>query len=104
MPAPRITSAAPPVQMRAPARPASPAPRTTSSAPPVQMGAAARPASPAPRITTTAPQASMPRSMGPKYYSKGGTASARADGIAMRGKTKGTTVKMCGGGMSKGMK
>lgn len=34
---------------------------------------------------------------------KGGTASARADGIAQRGKTKGTLV-MCGGGMSKGKK
>jgi hypothetical protein len=34
---------------------------------------------------------------------KGGTASARADGIAQRGKTKGTLV-MCGGGMSRGKK
>ena len=32
---------------------------------------------------------------------KGGTASARADGCAQRGKTKGTMV-MCGGGMAKG--
>ena len=32
---------------------------------------------------------------------KGGSASARADGIAQRGKTKGTEVKMCGGGMTK---
>lgn len=33
---------------------------------------------------------------------KGGmTASARADGIAQRGKTKGTMVTMCGGGMYK---
>jgi hypothetical protein len=31
---------------------------------------------------------------------KGGTASSRADGIAQRGKTKGTMV-MCGGGMAK---
>lgn len=31
---------------------------------------------------------------------KGGTASSRADGIAQRGKTKGTIV-MCGGGMYK---
>jgi hypothetical protein len=37
----------------------------------------------------------------PKNFSKGGTASARADGIAQRGKTKGTFV-MCGGGMAKG--
>ena len=31
---------------------------------------------------------------------KGGTASARADGCAQRGKTKGTII-MCGGGMYK---
>ena len=39
-----------------------------------------------------------------KDYAKGGkvsSASSRADGIAQRGKTKGTMV-MCGGGMSKG--
>jgi len=36
-----------------------------------------------------------------KAMAKGGTASARADGIAQRGKTKGTMV-MCGGGMAKG--
>jgi hypothetical protein len=34
---------------------------------------------------------------------KGGTASSRADGCAIRGKTKGTMV-MCGGGMSYGKK
>jgi hypothetical protein len=33
-------------------------------------------------------------------YKKGGTASSRADGIAQRGKTRGTIV-MCGGGMYK---
>ena len=32
---------------------------------------------------------------------KGGTASSRADGIATKGKTKGTMVAMCGGGMYK---
>ena len=32
---------------------------------------------------------------------KGGSASSRGDGIAQRGKTKGTIV-MCGGGMYKG--
>ena len=32
---------------------------------------------------------------------KGGSASSRADGIAQRGKTRGTLV-MCGGGMAKG--
>lgn len=36
-------------------------------------------------------------------YAKGGTASARADGIAQRGKTKGTIVA-CGGGYMKGKK
>lgn len=35
-------------------------------------------------------------------YKKGGmTASSRADGIAQRGKTRGTNVAMCGGGMTK---
>lgn len=37
-------------------------------------------------------------------YKKGGkvgSASKRADGIAQRGKTKGTTVVMCGGGYAK---
>ena len=32
---------------------------------------------------------------------KGGSASARADGCASKGKTKGTMVTMCGGGMYK---
>lgn len=35
-----------------------------------------------------------------KKLAKGGSASSRADGIAQRGKTRGTIV-MCGGGMSK---
>jgi hypothetical protein len=35
---------------------------------------------------------------------KGGSASARADGCASKGKTKGTMVAMCGGGMYKGKK
>lgn len=37
-------------------------------------------------------------------YSKGGkvsSASKRADGIAIKGKTKGTMIAMCGGGMMK---
>ena len=38
-----------------------------------------------------------------ELYAKGGSASARADGIAQRGKTKGTMV-MCGGGYAKGKK
>jgi hypothetical protein len=40
-------------------------------------------------------------------YKKGGTvssASSRGDGIAIRGKTKGTMAKMCGGGMAKAKK
>lgn len=36
-------------------------------------------------------------------YKKGGSASARADGIAQRGKTRGTLVA-CGGGYMKGKK
>ena len=32
---------------------------------------------------------------------KGGTFRASANGIAQRGKTKGTQIKMCGGGMMK---
>jgi hypothetical protein len=35
-----------------------------------------------------------------KGMAKGGSASSRADGIASRGKTRGTMV-MCGGGMAK---
>ena len=30
-----------------------------------------------------------------------GSASKRADGIATKGKTRGTMITMCGGGMSK---
>lgn len=37
-----------------------------------------------------------------KKMSSGGSASKRADGIASRGKTRGTMVTMCGGGMYKG--
>jgi hypothetical protein len=32
---------------------------------------------------------------------KGGSASSRADGCASKGKTKGTIISMCGGGMYK---
>jgi hypothetical protein len=35
-----------------------------------------------------------------KKLAKGGSASSRADGIAQKGKTKGTMI-MCGGGMAK---
>jgi hypothetical protein len=38
-----------------------------------------------------------------KKMAKGGSASSRADGIATKGKTRGTMV-MCSGGMSKGKK
>lgn len=34
-----------------------------------------------------------------KGMAGGGTASSRADGIAQRGKTRGTMIAMCGGGM-----
>lgn len=40
-------------------------------------------------------------------FKKGGkvsSASSRADGCAVRGKTKGTMVAMCGGGMTRGKK
>lgn len=39
----------------------------------------------------------------PRKMAKGGTASSRADGIAQRGKTRGTMI-MCGGGMARGKK
>jgi hypothetical protein len=39
-----------------------------------------------------------------KKLAKGGTASARADGCATKGKTKGTMIAMCGGGYAKGKK
>lgn len=40
----------------------------------------------------------------PRKMAKGGSASARADGIATKGKTRGTIVTMCGGGMARGRK
>jgi hypothetical protein len=36
--------------------------------------------------------------MGGMAYSKGGSASSRADGVASKGKTKGKMVKMAYGG------
>jgi hypothetical protein len=39
----------------------------------------------------------------PVLKAQGGTASSRADGIAQRGKTRGTMI-MCGGGYAKGKK
>ena len=46
----------------------------------------------------------MPEQLGEGIVVKkasGGTASSRADGIATKGKTRGTMVTMCGGGMYK---
>jgi hypothetical protein len=44
-----------------------------------------------------------PQPVPTKKMAKGGSASSRADGCAVRGKTKGTIV-MCGGGYMKGKK
>jgi hypothetical protein len=42
------------------------------------------------------------KTVSPKtMMAKGGSASSRADGCASKGKTKGTMVSMCGGGMYK---
>jgi len=57
------------------------------------------------RKAESADRASRVNAMG-DTYKKGGSvssASSRADGIAQRGKTKGTFV-MCGGGMARGKK
>ena len=40
----------------------------------------------------------MKKATGGKCYAKGGSASARADGIAKKGKTKGKEVAMANGG------
>jgi hypothetical protein len=48
------------------------------------------------RAAAAADRASRTNAMG-DTFKKGGTASSRADGIAQRGKTKGTIVA-CGGG------
>ena len=55
------------------------------------------------RNTEYAPEKKDPRDAvrGQRGYAKGGSASSRADGIAVRGKTRGTMVDMCGGGMAK---
>jgi hypothetical protein len=55
--------------------------------------------------TEYAPEKKDPRDAvrGQRGYAKGGSASSRADGIAQRGKTRGTMV-MCGGGMARGKK
>jgi hypothetical protein len=58
----------------------------------------------APSMPMAAPAAGTPgmkRGGTVKKMASGGSASSRADGIATKGKTKGTMV-MCGGGMAKG--
>lgn len=55
------------------------------------------------RAEAKAAEAAYNKAM-PSPYAKGGkvgSASKRADGIATKGKTKGTMVAMCGGGMYK---
>ena len=50
-------------------------------------------------------EANQAASLGMDYKKRGGkvsSASSRADGIAQRGKTRGTMAVMCGGGMTKG--
>lgn len=60
-----------------------------------------------PEVAPRTPKASkkdMPEQLGEGIVVKkaaGGSASARADGIATKGKTRGTMVTMCGGGMYK---
>ena len=63
-----------------------------------QAAAAAGLGGPPPSGPSMPMQAPPPGAMPMK---NGGSASSRADGIAQRGKTKGTMV-MCGGGMMKG--
>ena len=68
------------------------------------------PTSPVPRTAASAPKKEkakpvvypkdVPVDEPTKKMAKGGTASSRADGIAQKGKTRGTMV-MCGGGMTK---
>jgi len=64
----------------------------------VNYGVASRPKNP-----DAATSDSKTNAMGDTYAKGGMTASRRADGIAQRGKTKGTMV-MCGGGMARGRK
>jgi hypothetical protein len=58
------------------------------------------------RNTEYAPEKKDPRDAvrGQRGYATGGSvgsASKRADGIATKGKTRGTMITMCGGGMAK---
>ena len=52
-------------------------------------------------LTTPRETTVRPTGMSLGGMKKGGTASSRADGIAQRGKTRGTNVTMCGGGKVK---
>jgi len=56
--------------------------------------------SPVAGLDLTEPNPYSDFNSGPSSYAKGGSASSRADGIAQRGKTRGTMV-MCSGGMAK---
>jgi hypothetical protein len=60
----------------------------------------AKPPAPKPPPKSIYPD-SVPVDEPVKKMAKGGSASSRADGIAQRGKTRGTMI-MCGGGMAKG--
>ena len=51
---------------------------------------------------TDADSQAYDKAMGMKKGGSVGSASKRADGIAQRGKTRGTTITMCGGGYMKG--
>ena len=53
------------------------------------------------RNTEYAPEKKDPRDAvrGQRGYAKGGSASSRADGIATKGKTRGTMITMKNGGM-----
>jgi hypothetical protein len=48
-----------------------------------------------------APTEAPPAKFGILGLKKGGSASSRADGIVTKGKTRGTMIVMCGGGMGK---
>jgi hypothetical protein len=52
-------------------------------------------------VKTKRDEGETTNAMGDKYARGGMTASRRADGIATKGKTRGTMVAMCGGGMYK---
>jgi hypothetical protein len=62
------------------------------------------PKKPAPRDTVFREGMPVPKDIdgaSVKKMAKGGSASARADGCATKGKTRGTMIAMCGGGMAK---